>query len=176
MQTLSSSALRLPPRKPSPGATVDHLTAWRDLIQQGEAAFERGHDVHARQLYDEALSRAEALFDIALRGDDEEAVRRAPPVYSVSCTDIVTLARRQGDDATASIFLYRMYARLLSVTESRAPLAFRARCALFLDGAARELIQHLEHIGQRDLARAHHERARTAIDRVRRLQQMAVAQ
>lgn len=176
MQTQSSTQLRVLSQQPSPPSTVDHLTAWRDLIQQGEAAFERGHDVHARQLYDEALSRAEALFDIAMRGDDEEAIRRAPPVYSVSCTDIVTLARRQGDDATASIFLYRMYARLLSVTESRAPLAFRARCALFLDGAARELIQHLEHIGQRDLARAHHERARTAIDRVRRLQQMAVAQ
>ena len=97
-------------------------------------------------------------------------------MYCVSCNNIVTLARRQGDDATASIFLYRVFARLLSVAESRAPLAFRARCALFLDGAARALIQHLEQIGEAGLARDHQERANTAIERVRRLQQMAIAQ
>ena len=176
MQTLPSTELRVLPRQPSPLSPVDHLTAWRDLIQQGERAFEQGQDVHARQLYGEALIEAEALFDVALRGEDDEAVRRAPPVYCVSCHNIVTLARRQGDDATASIFLYRAFARLLTVAESRAPLAFRARCALFLDGAARALIQHLEQIGEAALARDHHERANTAIERVRRLQQMAVAQ
>src|SRR5262245_25523928 len=176
MQTLPSTELRVVPQQPGPPSPVDHLTAWRDLIQQGESAFEHGQDVHARQLYGAALSEAEALFDVALRGEDDEAIRRAPPVYCVSCNNIVTLARRQGDDATASIFLYRVFARLLAVAESRAPIAFRARCALFLDGAARALIQHLEQIGEADLARDHHARASTAIERVRRLQQMAIAQ
>jgi hypothetical protein len=174
MQTLPSTQLRVL-RQPNPPSPVDHLAAWRDLIQQGELAFEQGHDVHARRLYGEALIEAEALFDVAMRGEDEEAIRRAPPVYCVSCTNIVTLARRQGDDATASIFLYRAFARLLGVAESRAPLAFRARSALFLDGAARALIQHLEQIGEADLARAHRARANTAIERVGRLQQMAIA-
>lgn len=176
MQTLPSPELRVLPRQLGPLPPVDHLAAWRELIQQGELAFEQGHDVHARQLYGEALIEAEALFDVALRGDDEDAVRRAPPVYCVSCHNIVTLARRQGDDATASIFLYRVFARLLAVAESRAPLTFRARCALFLDGAARALIQHLEQIGQVDLARDHQERANTAIARVGRLQQMVITQ
>jgi hypothetical protein len=176
MQTLPSRELRVLPRQPGPPPPVDHLAAWRDLIQQGELAFEQGQDVHARRLYGEALIEAEALFDVAMRGDEEEAVRRAPPVYCVSCNNIVTLAQRQGDDATASIFLYRAFARLLSVAESRAPLAFRARCALFLDGAARALIQHLEQIGEADLARDHQTRANTAIERVRRLQQMIIAQ
>ena len=176
MQTLPSTELRVLPRQPAPRSPVDHLTAWRDLIQQGELAFEQGQDVHARQLYGEALIEAEALFDVAMRGEEEEAIRRAPPVYCVSCNNIVTLARRQGDDATASIFLYRVFARLLSVAESRAPLTFRARCALFLYGAARALIQHLEQIGEAGLARDHQERANTAIERVRRLQQMAIAQ
>jgi len=175
MQTLPSTAPRVLPRKPSPTPPVDPLALWRSLIQDGELAFERGQDVRARQLYGDALVQAEALFDIALRGD-EEAIRRAPPVYCISCNNVVTLARRQGDDATASIFLYRAFARLLAVAESRAPIAFRARCALFLDGATCALIQHLTQIGEGDLAQDHRSRADTALERVQRLQHMVVAQ
>ena len=42
MHTLSSTELRKLPRPPSPPSPVDHLTAWRDLIQQGELAFDQG--------------------------------------------------------------------------------------------------------------------------------------
>ena len=70
MQTLPSTELRVLPRQPAPRSPVDHLTAWRDLIQQGELAFEQGQDVHARQLYGEALIEAEALFDVSMRGEE----------------------------------------------------------------------------------------------------------
>jgi hypothetical protein len=170
----SSSSLE--PRTHASGGSLgpDHVVLWRGLTQQGEVAFERGQDVQARQRYGEALSQAEAVFDAAWQGE-EEAIRRAPPLYCISCNNIVTLARRQGDLETVGIFLYEAFARLLAVTESRALLAFRARCALFLDSATTALASHLEQIGDVALARDHRTRADAAIERVRRLQQMAVA-
>ena len=171
-QLLPRQLRALPQPSPQP---VDHVAAWRGLTQQGELAMARGDAVRARQLYADALVEADAIFRAALRGE-EEAIRRAPPAYCISCHNVVTLALRQGDDATASIFLYRAFARLCDVAESRATLALRARCALFLDGASRALIHHLQRIGEGRLAQEHHARADMTIERVRRLQQMAVAQ
>lgn len=174
MQTLPSARVFVLPRKQGAPAAVDHVTRWRELSQQGEAAATAGNAVRARQLHGEALAHAEALFEAAQKGD-EEAIRRAPPLYCISCNNIVTLANRQGDDATASFFLYRAFARLLGVAESRAALVFRARCALFLDSAARAFVEHLERVGESELANDHFARANTAVERVRRLQQLIVA-
>jgi hypothetical protein len=173
MQTSSSAESPVRALGTSP-LGVDPVALWRGLTRQGEVAFELGQDVRARQRYAEAMAQAEAVFDAALQGD-EEAIRRAPPLYCISCNNIVTLARRQGDDETIGIFLYRAFARLLAVAESRSPLALRARCVLFLDSAATALTTHLELLGEAELARDHRARANLAIDRVQRMQQMAVA-
>jgi len=173
MQTSSSAELPAgAPGASSPG--VDPVALWRGFTRQGEVAFGLGKDVQARQRYGEALAQAEAVFDAALRGE-EEAIHRAPPLYCISCNNIVTLARRQGDDETIGIFLYQAFARLLAVAESRSALALRARCVLFLDSAATALTTHLERRGEAALARDHRARANLAIERVQRMQQMAVA-
>lgn len=155
-------------------SVLAHIKHWRGLTQQGHEAFERHHDVQARQLYEEALAEAEALFEVATFSGDDDAVRFAPPLYCISCNEVVALACRQGDLATAGIFAYRAFSRLLAIAEGqRFSLALRCRAALYLNTATSALVQHLERDGQSATARHHAERAGTAIDLVRRLEQAA---
>ena len=158
----------------TPSSVLAHIKHWRGLTQQGHQAFEQHHDVRARQLYEEALAEAEALFEVATFGGDDEAVRFAPPLYCISCNEVMALACRQGDFATASIFAYRAFSRLLAIAEGpRFSLALRCRAALYLNTATSALVQHLERDGQGATARHHAERAGAAIDLVRGLEQAA---
>lgn len=174
MPTPARSEALAPPAGPAaPSSVLARVTRWRSLTAEGHRAFEQRHDGRARQSYEEALAEAEALFEAAAL-DDDEAVRFAPQLYCISCNDVMALASRQQDWATASIFAYRAFSRLLTVAEGpRFRLALRCRCALYLNTATSGLVQHLERDGQLTTARRHAERASAAIDLVHRLEQTA---
>jgi hypothetical protein len=143
---------------------ADRVATWRVLTLQGNLAFERGDDVGARQLYEEALAEAEHVFEAAALLGDAEAARFAPLLYGTSCNNVVELARRQRDPETAGIFLYRAVARLIGVAESaQVPLQLRARCLLHLEVAARALYRYFEEHGMWDAAAAFSERANAAL-------------
>jgi len=165
----SAVALQEPAIKvmPSSGARI---ALWRGLTLQGNLAFERGHDVRARQVYEEALAEADELYALAALRHDKLAIRLAPLLYTMSCNNIIELARRQNDGETMGIFLYRSFAKLAGVTEAtQASLELRWRSALNLRFATRALVRHLEQQGSTSVAQAHAERARLAVGEVRRL-------
>jgi hypothetical protein len=149
-----------------------HVTAWRGLSAEGHRAFDEGRDVGARQLYEQALEEAEQIFAAALLERDAQSMRLAPLLYWISCKDIAQLARRQGDDPTSGIFLFRAFERLARVAESeRAPLELRSRCALHLNVVANALARHLGEVGSSATAESLIERANVAIHAVQRLEQ-----
>jgi hypothetical protein len=151
-----------------------HVTAWRGLTAHGNRAFEGGRDVDARQLYEQALEEAEAIFAAALIEADPESMRLAPLLYWISCNDIAQLARRQGDDQTSGIFLFRAFERLVRVAEAeRSPLELRSRCALHLNVVTSALAGYLLELGSSAKAEAFIERSNRAINAVQRLEQAA---
>jgi len=150
------------------------VALWRGLTSQGRQAYEKGHDVRARQLYEEAMSEAEEVFSTATQTSNPEAVRLAPLLYCISCHNIVELARRQNDAETVGIFLYRAFSRLVSMAESeQTALELRSRCALHLNVAAGALVRYFEQQGMSQAARVHSERVNAAIAAVHRLEQAA---
>ena len=156
-------------------SSAARVALWRGLTSQGTQAFEKGHDVRARQLYEEALAEAEEVFGAATNTNNPEAIRLAPLLYCISCNNIVELVRRQSDNETVGIFLYRAFAKLVSIAESPAmALELRARCALHLNVAAGALTRYLEQQGSWAAARAHGRHAENAIAEVQRLEQLAL--
>lgn len=124
------------------------VARWQSYTLIGNQAFEAGYDIRARQFYEEALSEAEELFAAAVLTQDVEAARVAPALFSISCNNVVELARRQDDPLTVGIFLYRIAARLISVAESaQAPFDLRSRCLLHLAVASRALYRYFEENG-----------------------------
>jgi len=155
-------------------SSAGRVALWRGLTSQGKQAYEKHHDVRARQLYEEALAEAEDVFATASHTDNPEAVRLAPLLYCISCHNVVELARRQNDAETVGIFLYRAFSRLVSTAESeQASLELRARCALHLNVAAGALVRYFEQQGMSQAARVHSDRVRVALAAVHRLEQAA---
>jgi hypothetical protein len=93
--TISGPTARASARFAVASPHPDRVVTWRALTLQGNLALERGDDVHARQLYEEALEEAENVFDAAVLLHDAEAARFAPLIYGTSCNNVVELARRQ---------------------------------------------------------------------------------
>ena len=143
---------------------------WRALTKEANAAFDQGHDVRARVLYEAALAEADSLFAAAAERLSEDAVDLAPTAYNLSCHNVAELARRQKDHATEGIFLHRAYERLVSVAESpAAPLRLRAGCIRPLSAASASLIGYFAEQGKRAAAFACTERAKAATFEVLRL-------
>lgn len=174
----SPSLHSLSPKRPSSRAaaappSAARVALWQGLTLQANMAYERGHDVRARQLYEEALVDAEAVFAAALAGD-EGAVRLAPLLYGMTCNNLVALGRRRGDAALVGAYLERLVTRLVSAAESiQAPLELKSRCALHLRVASFSLIQHCEQSGLWDAAREHGERADEVARAVEQLERIS---
>lgn len=152
----------------------ERIARWRDLTLEANLAVEREDEVRARQLFEEALAVAEELFTAAT--SDPEAARAAPLLHGSSCRSIVELARRQRDEQTAGIFLYRGVNRLIAATESqRDPLELRSRCLLHLQVASRGMYEYFEQHGMWDAAAAFSERANSAMFAVADIEAAAVA-
>jgi hypothetical protein len=132
------------------------VAIWSRLTLKGNLAIEEGHDIRARPYFEQALSEAEQMFAAAVLANDCEAARFAPALYGISCNGIVELARRQGDEVTVGIYLYRVAARLISVAESaQAPFELRSRCLLHLAVASRALYRYFEQHGMWKAAQAY---------------------
>jgi hypothetical protein len=144
-------------------ANAARVAFWRGLTLKGNLAVEAGHDIRARPYFEEALSHAEQMFAAAVLADDRDAARVAPTLYGISCNDIVELARRQGDEVTVGIYLYRVAARLISVAESaQAPFELRCRCLIHLGIASGALYRHFEQHGMWQAAQAYSGREHAA--------------
>jgi hypothetical protein len=145
-------------------STAARVASWRRLTLKGNLAVEDGHDIRARPHFEEALSEAEQMFAAAVSADDADAARLAPALYGMSCSDIVELARRQGDEVTVGIYLYRVAARLIAVADSaEAPFDLRARCLRHLVVASRALYRYFEQHGMWQAAQAYSARENAAL-------------
>jgi hypothetical protein len=159
---------------PERGSNAARFARWRAFTLNGNLAFEDRHDVPARQSYEAALSEAEEMFAAALLAMDSDAARIAPLLYGISCNDIVELARRQGDEQTVGIYLYRNAARLIGIAEAaEAPFDLRARCLLHLEVASRALYRYFEKHGMWQAAQTYEGRANAASFSVRELEAAA---
>lgn len=169
MRFFSARTASSPPPPPAPIivalAKDARLERWRTLTLNGNVAFEKGEEVRARQLFEEALSVAEQIITTAsLPNDDPYAVDVAPLLHGIACNNIVELARQQGDRQTAGIYLYRRASCLISVIESSgAPLELRSRCLLHLKVASGGLYEYFEQTGMWDAAAAFSARTNAAM-------------
>jgi hypothetical protein len=155
-------------------SNATRVAFWRRLTLKGNLAIEEGHDIRARPYFEEALSEAEQMFAAAALADDWEAACFAPSLYGISCNDIVELARRQGDEVTVGIYLYRVAARLISVAESaQASFELRSRCLLHLAVASRALYRYFEQHGLWQAAQAYSGRENAALFSVREMEAAA---
>jgi hypothetical protein len=146
------------------GSNAARVALWRGLTLKGNLAIEEGHDIRARPYFEEALSEAEQMFAAAVWEDDGDAAHFAPALYGMSCNDIAELARRQGDEVTVGVYLYRVAARLIGVAESvQAPFDLRARCLLHLAVASRALYRYFEQHGMWQAAQAYSGRENAAL-------------
>jgi hypothetical protein len=156
------------------GSNAARVAFWRRLTLKGNLAIEEGHDIRARPYFEEALSEAEQMFEAAVLADDADAARFAPALYGMSCNVIVELARRQGDDVTVGIYLYRVTARLISVAESaQASFELRSRCLLHLAVASRALYRYFEQHGMWQAAQAYSGRENAALFSVQEMEAAA---
>jgi hypothetical protein len=156
------------------GANAARVAFWRRLTLKGNLAIEEGHDIRARPYFEEALSEAEQMFEAAVLADDADAARFAPALYGMSCNVIVELARRQGDEVTVGIYLYRVTARLISVAESaQASFELRSRCLLHLAVASRALYRYFEQHGMWQAAQAYSGRENAALFSVQEMEAAA---
>jgi hypothetical protein len=150
------------------------VAAWRRLTLKGNLAIEAGHDIRARPYFEEALLAAEQMFAAAVLADDGDAAHFAPTLYGISCNDVVELARRQGDEVTVGVYLYRVAARLISVAESaQATFELRSRCLLHLAVASRALYRYFEQHGMWQAAQAYSGRENAALFSVQEMQAAA---
>jgi hypothetical protein len=157
-----------PTAKPGPNSA--RLARWRAFTLSGNLAFEGGHDVRARESYEAALSEAEEMFEAAVLTNDSDAACIAPVLHGISCNNVIELARRQDDELTVGIYLYRIAARLIGIAEAvEAALDLRLRCLLHLEVASHALYRHFEKHGMWQAAQSYEGRANAATFSVREL-------